>query len=41
MCKAIDREMVITDVCLLEKRGGRSGHFRRQQSVEKQARKRE
>jgi cyclic pyranopterin phosphate synthase len=29
MCKAIDREMVITDVCLLEKRGGRSGHFRR------------
>jgi cyclic pyranopterin phosphate synthase len=27
MCKAIDREMVITDVCLLEKAGGRSGHF--------------
>ncbi len=27
MCKAIDREMVITDVCLLQKSGGRSGHF--------------
>ncbi len=27
MCKAIDRAMVITDVCLLEKSGGRSGHF--------------
>ncbi len=25
MCKAIDREMVIADVCLQEKRGGRSG----------------
>lgn len=27
MCKAIDREMTITDVCLLEKSGGRSGRF--------------
>jgi cyclic pyranopterin phosphate synthase len=27
MCKAIDREMVITDICLLEKTGGCSGHF--------------
>ncbi len=27
MCKAIDREMMITDMCLLEKDGGRSGHF--------------
>ena len=25
MCKAVDRGMVITDLCLLEKRGGRSG----------------
>jgi len=25
MCKAVDRGMTITDVCLLEKRGGRSG----------------
>lgn len=29
MCKAIDRGMVITDLCLLEKSGGRSGHYRR------------
>lgn len=27
MCKAADRGMVITDVKLLEKRGGRSGHW--------------
>jgi cyclic pyranopterin phosphate synthase len=29
MCKAIDREMVIGEIRLIEKRGGRSGHFRR------------
>jgi cyclic pyranopterin phosphate synthase len=29
MCKAIDRGMVITDVGLLEKRGGRSGTWKR------------
>jgi cyclic pyranopterin monophosphate synthase len=29
MCKAIDRGMVITDLCLLEKRGGRSGTWKR------------
>lgn len=27
MCKAIDREMIIGDVKLLEKQGGKSGHF--------------
>ena len=27
MCKAIDREMQIGDIRLLEKSGGRSGHF--------------
>lgn len=27
MCKAVDREMVIRDVRLIEKSGGRSGHF--------------
>jgi cyclic pyranopterin phosphate synthase len=27
MCKAIDRGMVIGDVCLMEKRGGRSGTY--------------
>jgi cyclic pyranopterin phosphate synthase len=29
MVKAVDKTMVIGDICLLEKRGGRSGHFRR------------
>ena len=27
MCKAVDREMVITDIHLAEKKGGKSGHF--------------
>ena len=27
MCKAIDRSMTITDICLLEKDGGKSGHY--------------
>ena len=29
MCKSVDREMVITEICLLEKTGGRSGHYAR------------
>jgi len=29
MCKAVDRAMVIGDIKLLEKSGGRSGHYRR------------
>ena len=29
MCKAVDRGMTITDVCLLEKMGGKSGHWHR------------
>jgi len=29
MCKSADREMVISDIMLLEKRGGKSGEFRR------------
>ncbi|GIW42102.1 MAG: cyclic pyranopterin monophosphate synthase accessory protein [Candidatus Binatia bacterium] len=29
MCKAVDREMTIAEVALVEKSGGRSGHFRR------------
>ena len=28
MCKAMDREMVLSDIHLVEKRGGRSGTFR-------------
>jgi cyclic pyranopterin phosphate synthase len=29
MCKAVDRGMVIKDIQLEEKSGGRSGHFQR------------
>jgi cyclic pyranopterin phosphate synthase len=29
MVKAVDKGMVITDICLLEKRGGKSGEYRR------------
>ena len=29
MCKAVDREMTITNIRLLEKRGGKSGEFKR------------
>jgi len=28
MCKAVDRGMVMSDIRLLEKQGGRSGHWR-------------
>ncbi len=30
MCKAVDRAMVLGQICLLEKSGGKSGHFRRE-----------
>ena len=30
MCKAIDKAMIITDVCLLKKSGGKSGTFTRE-----------
>ena len=30
MCKAVDRGMVISDIRLMEKRGGRSGEWKRQ-----------
>ena len=29
MAKALDRTMVVSDITLLEKSGGKSGHFRR------------
>jgi cyclic pyranopterin phosphate synthase len=32
MCKAVDMEMVIEQVCLLEKSGGRRGHYLRGES---------
>lgn len=31
MCKAVDKDMVLTDIGLLEKIGGRSGHWQRGQ----------
>lgn len=33
MVKAVDREMVIGDIMLIEKRGGRSGHFIKRQAT--------
>jgi cyclic pyranopterin phosphate synthase len=36
MVKAVDKEMVIGDICLVEKKGGKSGHYvRRSGKVEK------
>lgn len=35
MCKSVDKEMVISDIMLLEKRGGKSGEFRRSPSLDK------
>ena len=32
MVKAVDKEMVIGGICLVEKTGGRSGHYRRKRS---------
>jgi cyclic pyranopterin phosphate synthase len=29
MCKAVDKEMIISDIMLIEKRGGRSGVYKR------------
>ncbi|NWF52041.1 MAG: cyclic pyranopterin monophosphate synthase MoaC, partial [Nitrospirae bacterium] len=29
MCKAVDKEMIISDIMLVEKKGGKSGHFKR------------
>jgi cyclic pyranopterin phosphate synthase len=33
MCKAVDKAMTITDVCLLEKTGGKSGAFVRENAT--------
>lgn len=33
MCKAIDKAMVISDVCLLKKTGGKSGTFVRENTI--------
>ena len=29
MVKAVDKDMIIGDICLIEKSGGKSGHYRR------------
>jgi cyclic pyranopterin phosphate synthase len=34
MCKAVDRGMRIDDIYLLEKQGGKSGHWKRKQKAE-------
>ena len=31
MCKAIDREMMIDSIAVMEKQGGKSGHFKRRE----------
>jgi cyclic pyranopterin phosphate synthase len=33
MVKAVDKNMVIGDICLVEKSGGRSGHYRRNRDL--------
>ncbi|MDA1370707.1 MAG: cyclic pyranopterin monophosphate synthase MoaC [Proteobacteria bacterium] len=33
MCKAVDKDMVIEGICLIEKSGGRSGHYQRAESA--------
>ncbi len=33
MCKAVDRGMCIQNICLLEKAGGKSGHWQRNSST--------
>ncbi|MBU0986821.1 MAG: cyclic pyranopterin monophosphate synthase MoaC [Proteobacteria bacterium] len=35
MCKSYDREMILSDICLLEKSGGKSGDFRRKNHNDK------
>ncbi len=34
MCKSYDRAMVISDICLMEKAGGKSGAFRRPETTD-------
>lgn len=35
MCKSYDKEMVISDICLLEKTGGKSGTYRKDHAQKK------
>lgn len=34
MCKAVDKDMVISEIYLIEKSGGKSGHYRRSEDNE-------
>jgi cyclic pyranopterin phosphate synthase len=34
MLKALDKTMVIGEICVMEKRGGRSGEYRRKAQVD-------
>ena len=38
ICKAVDKSMTITDICLLEKTGGKSGPYRRPGPARKSSR---
>jgi cyclic pyranopterin phosphate synthase len=40
MIKAVDKDMVIGEICVVEKSGGRSGHYRRLRKAAKQSRPR-
>jgi len=33
MCKAVDKSIVISDIALIEKAGGKSGHWQRDAEV--------
>lgn len=35
MCKAVDKGIIISDIMLMEKRGGKSGEFRRNNTIKK------
>jgi cyclic pyranopterin phosphate synthase len=39
MCKALDKGMEVTDICLLEKTGGKSGDFHRDEAPQQNARR--
>ena len=32
MCKAVDKEMLIEGICLMQKSGGKSGHYQRSEN---------
>jgi cyclic pyranopterin phosphate synthase len=32
MCKAVDKDMMIEGICLMQKSGGKSGHYQRSEN---------